>query len=340
VAVTTRTHAHRRVSVEPVQIREFSGEEFEDVADEFFIPVAIRAAPEVRGRMAVQELGEGLALSQLCSGPRSAERTDRMAARTSEDDRMLFAIQVAGRGRFTQHDRLAELGTGMGFLHEARTPFAWASETATRHLVLSFSRELLPLRGAEITEACGRSTDPASPAMHTLGAYLGRLFEIGDGLTAPQRMDAGHAAIALLAMALRDVVPSVAGGDGPAEVLLDMMLSHVREHLADPSLHVEELARRHHVSVSHVYTLFERIGSTPASYLREQRLLAAQVMLSDPRHGRLATSDIAAATGFIDQRTFERAFRRQYGTTPGNWRREHCHSESAPAAREEEMPPR
>ncbi|GAA3054805.1 hypothetical protein GCM10010464_19390 [Pseudonocardia yunnanensis] len=108
-----------------------------------------------------------------------------------------------------------------------------------------------------------RSMDLASPAMQMPAAYLGRLFEIADSLTAPQRMDAGHAAIDLLVMALRDVVPSVPGCDGSAEVLLEMMRRHVREHLADPHLQVEELARRHHVSVSHVYALFERIGTTP-----------------------------------------------------------------------------
>jgi AraC-like DNA-binding protein len=126
------------------------------------------------------------------------------------------------------------------------------------------------------------------------------LFEIADGLTAPQRLDAGHAAVDLLAMALRDIVPSVPRGDGSAEVLLEMMLMHIREHLTDPHLHVEELARRHHVSVSHVYTLFERIGTTPGAYLREQRLLAAQAILSDPRYTRLGTSDIAAAVGFSE----------------------------------------
>jgi hypothetical protein len=43
-----------------------------------------------------------------------------------------------------------------------------------------------------------------------------------------------------------------AGGDGSEGVLLEMMRRHVREHLADPDLRVEELARRHCVSVSHV----------------------------------------------------------------------------------------
>jgi len=162
-----------------------------------------------------------------------------------------------------------------------------------------------------------------------LSGYLGRLFEVAEGLTGQQQLDAGRAAIDLLAMVLRDVTPSVPGGDGPEKVLLEMMRMHVREHLADPGLHVEELARRHHVSVRHAYTLFERIGTTPGAYLREQRLLAARAMLSDPRYAHLGMPDIAAAVGFLRLRTFELAFRRQYGMTPGSWRREHCHAGSA-----------
>ena len=79
---------------------------------------------------------------------------------------------------------------------------------------------------------------------------------------------------------------------------------------------VEELARRHHLSVRGAYTLFERIGTTPGAYLREQRLLAAQAMLSDPRCAHLGISGIAAAVGILHLRTFERVFRRQYGMTP------------------------
>ena len=63
-----------------------------------------------------------------------------------------------------------------------------------------------------------------------------------------------------------------------------MMLTHVRDHLADPELRVEELARRHYVSVRRAYTLFELIGTTPGAYLRQERLLAARAMLSDPRY--------------------------------------------------------
>jgi AraC-like DNA-binding protein len=309
-----------------VQILEYCGEELEHIARESFIPVIVRTRPEFRGRVALHELGDTLTLSRTHWGQVSALRTDRMAARASADNLMLFCLHLAGRGRVRQHDRCVELATGTGVLAEARSRYERASSTEARCLSLLFSRELLPLRTAEIAEACARSVDTAAPAMQMLSGYLHRLFEVADGLTVAQRVDAARAAIDLLAMALRDATPSVPGGDGPEWVLLDMMRTHVREHLADPELRVEELARRHHVSVRHAYTLFERIGTTPGAYLREQRLLAAQAMLSDPRHGWRRMSDIADAVGFRDLSTFERAFRRQNGLTPSGWRQAHHQS--------------
>ena len=270
-----------------MQTLEYSGEELEDVAGEFFIPVMARTGSDFRGRMAIQELGETLTLSRTHWGQMSAVRTARMAARASADNLVLFCVPLAGRGRVRQHDRFVELAAGTGVLTEARSRYERVLSTGARSLSLRFSRELLPLRTAEITEGCARSVDPAAPAMQMLSGYLGRLFEVADDLTAPQRLDAGRAAVDLLAMALRDVTPSVPGGDGSAGVLLEMMRTHVRNHLADPELRVEELARRHHVSVRHAYTLFERIGTTPGAYLREQRLLAAQADVVRPE-ARLA----------------------------------------------------
>ncbi|WP_433297014.1 helix-turn-helix domain-containing protein [Pseudonocardia sp. CA-142604] len=317
-----------------MQIYEYAGEEYEHVASEFSIPLIARTGPDFRGWSAVQELGEALTLYRShFRGPISAVRTNRMAAKASADDGMLFCLQeMICQGYMRQRGRCAELVAGTGVLIEARSPSERTSQSEAQLLTLRFSRELLPLRTTEITEACARSADPAAPAMQMLSGYLGRLLDVADRLSEPQRLDAGRAAIEMLTMVLRDVAPSVPGGDGPEDVLLDMMRTHVREHLADPQLRVEELARRHHVSVRHAYRLFTRIGTTPGAYLREQRLLAAQVMLADPRHAQLRLSHVAAAVGFLDIRTFERAFRRQYGMTPCGWRRERCPSRAAPQA--------
>jgi AraC-like DNA-binding protein len=310
-------------SLGAVQIQEVSGEELEDVARDFSMPVMIQAPPEYRGRLALQDLGKALTLSRTHhSGRLRTVQTPRLAATTAGDNPLRFCLHVGGRGRVHQHDRVAELASGSGVLYEGGRPWELVLPAGSLCMNMQLSRELLPLRSAEITEACARSIDPGTPAMQLLSAYLERLFEVADDLTAPERSDAGRAAIDLLAMALRDGTPSVPGGSGSDDVLLGVLRMHVRNHLADPDLRVEELARRHHVSVRHAYTLFERIGTTPGAYVREQRLLAAQAMLSDPRHGRRAMSDIAAAVGFHELRTFERAFLRQYGMTPSSWRRE------------------
>ena len=325
-------------SLGAVHVREFSHEDLEDVARE--MPVIMQTRPGYRGRLALQELGEAVTLSRTNSGgPLRTARTLRLAASASGGNLLRFCVYVTGRGHVHQHDRIAELASGTGVLYEGGRPWELFSSEASRCMNLQFSRELLPLRTAEITEACARSLDPAAPAMQMLSGYLGRLFEVADDLTAPQRLDAGRAAVDLLAMTLRDVIPSVPGGDGPEGVLLDMMQTHVREHLADPHLRVEELARRHHVSVRHAYDLFARIGTTPGAYLREQRLVAAQAMLSDRRYDWMRVSDIAAAVGMSDRSTFERAFRRLYGVTPGGWRRERL-AGSANATLKQEYPPR
>jgi AraC-like DNA-binding protein len=321
-----------------VRIYEYSGEGLEQIVRESFMPVIARTRPDFRGRMELQEMDRAVTLTRAYwGGPYRIFQTDRMAAKNSGDGLMTFCVHVAGHSHIRQHARSAELTAGVGVLYEGRSAWELLSSAQNQSLTLHFSRELLPLRTVEITEGCARSMDPAAPAMRMLSGYLERLFDITDDLTAQQRIDAGRAAIDLIAMALRDVTPAVAGADGSREVLLDMMRVHVREHLSDPRLRVEELARRYHVSVRHVYTLFERIGTTPGAYLREQRLLAARAMLSDPRYARLGMSDIAVAVGFADLSTFERGFRRQYGMTPSGWRREYLTPNPIPAAEIQKM---
>jgi AraC-like DNA-binding protein len=101
-----------------------------------------------------------------------------------------------------------------------------------------------------------------------------------------------------------------------------MMRRYIHAHLTDPGFTVQKLARRHRVSVRRTYALFEQAGSTPAAYLREQRLLEAGAMPSDPACNGPSVTDISAAVGFAEDQTFRLAFKRQYGTTPALCRRE------------------
>lgn len=81
---------------------------------------------------------------------------------------------------------------------------------------------------------------------------------------------------------------------------------------------VSAMARRAGLSVRHLTRLFyEEVGTTPARYVEQIRLEAAQVLLE--------TSDdpmavVARRTGFGSPESLRRAFVRQLGVTPGAFR--------------------
>jgi AraC-like DNA-binding protein len=304
-------------------VSEFSSvEEAQEAAAETYVPVAIRESrSSFRVRFALHELEDAVTTTHVRSSPARTIRTPRLAAHTGRDDLLIFCVHLSGTGRLRQHDRLAELSRGTGVLSEVRSPWELDFPVDTQSLTLQFPRGLLSLGRARVSDHCARTLDPKSPAMRLAAGYLGQLHGLVDELTGEQRIEAGRVAINLLSMAMRD---GAQDGSHAAvgEVVLRMMQRYVQDHLADPQLSVTELALRHHISVRQVHALFARADLTPGAYIRQRRLAAAHEMLASARYDTSAVADIAAAVGFAELRTFERAFRRQYGTTPSNQRRE------------------
>ncbi|WP_037868976.1 GlxA family transcriptional regulator [Streptomyces sp. NRRL S-813] len=78
------------------------------------------------------------------------------------------------------------------------------------------------------------------------------------------------------------------------------------------------MARRAGVSVRHVTRLFyEEVGTTPARYVEQVRLEAAQVLLET---GDDSMPVVARRTGFGSPESLRRAFVRHLGVTPGAFR--------------------
>ena len=204
-------------------------------------------------------------------------------------------------------------------MYESQQTFDVAFPTDMRGYTLIVPRGLVKMRSSAISERCAHTMRRHRSSSRLLCGYVSQLIELADSLPVDQRHDAGQVAVDLLNLALRDVTSAVP--QAAADVLLTMMRTYVREHISDHKLDVAELARRHHISTRYAHTLFERIDTTPATFIREQRLRAVHAMLSDPAHDGQPITDIAAAAGFSELRTLQRSFRMRYGVTPEQWRR-------------------
>ena len=123
------------------------------------------------------------------------------------------------------------------------------------------------------------------------------------------------AALALLCAAAR-VTPADAGLRRAA--VLDRVVDCLESDLAAPPA-MAALARVAGLHPHHLMRAFrEQRGETIGGYVRRRRLEIADAQL---RHGALPLVDIALGAGFCDQSHFTRAFRLQFGVTPGSRRR-------------------
>lgn len=95
---------------------------------------------------------------------------------------------------------------------------------------------------------------------------------------------------------------------------LEFVLAHYGEEIS-----IREMARRSHLSVSHLQREFARLfGITPSEYLLRVRLLMARFALERTAD---AVGDISLRCGFYDQSHFTRSFRKAVGLAPLAYRR-------------------
>ncbi|MCP3802221.1 DJ-1/PfpI family protein [Allokutzneria sp. A3M-2-11 16] len=99
---------------------------------------------------------------------------------------------------------------------------------------------------------------------------------------------------------------------------VDDLRHHITRNIADP-LTVADLAAQAHVSERQLTRIFKsELGTTPAAYLESARVEVARNRLESTDD---ALERVASACGFNTIDTLIRAFRRQIGMTPTEYRR-------------------
>lgn len=253
----------------------------------------------------------------LLSGHRSALRSDF----ADGDDRLTISLGSDALAKQFGRESVLQAGDAI-----ALSGADWGSLTTFRKgpvATLVFPQgSLVPIL-KDVGACCGRRIPGNSPALRLLRGYLNALHTSG-GMSAPalQPLAVAHIYdLAALALGASREAEERARGRGVRVARLQAVKSDIIENL-HRQISLDDFAARHGVSPRYVRMLFESEGKSFSEFVREERLQRARSKLLSPRFDHLRISEIAYEVGFNDLSYFNRAFRRRFGHSPGEARKE------------------
>lgn len=241
----------------------------------------------------------------------------RLMARRDGLDHWVLATFLSGSCDTVFPDSPLRVSPGGVVVHNLQRPVEMARGDS-EWLMLVVPRDAMPEGSAALDAAEGGVA--TGPVWSLLRAHMLGLAEaLPEAADPAQRARLADATLDLLRAAATGHRDDLARASGPLEAgLRHRVLGAVRANLASVRLGPERLAELTGVSPARLRRLFAAEGG-PAQAVRRERLAAARRLLSDPRDRR-PVWEIAERCGLPDASAFGRAFRREFGLAPGEFR--------------------
>ena len=291
----------------------------EAIASTYFpLDLSFRQPELFEGELKCWTLGD-LSLSRLMSRPLNYRRLPKHLVEASEEE-YLITVPVRTDVYFSQCGKDVKCNPG-GFIFErSHEPYEFAHEEDNCLWVLKVSDEVLRARIRAPGRFCSMQFDASNGAGGLFTDMLQHIPARIESLTDEARATVGKQMIDLLVLAVQNDERTLTSGTSSVRAAhLTRIEQFIRAHLSDPKLDPEHIAAGCGISTRYMHEIFRDTNQTASQWVRDQRLLACQEDLKDPENPR-TIAEIAYARGFSDQAQFSRAFRRQFGISPKDFR--------------------
>jgi AraC-like DNA-binding protein len=284
--------------------------EFEPKSNEpFEAEASLWAAPGLRAHWSTYK------------GPGHLRRTRELISST--DECVALLIDRQGAISWSQNGTDVELTRASAVVVLHSEPAEMVFPRASYMAVMAPRRVIAPLT-KNLGNRARRYIPPGTEALALLPTCL-RLLRRTSSLSDPQVIDRSVRYVYdLMALALgptRDAA-EVAYRRGMRAARLEAVRADIAANLTARDLSVAAVALRQRVTPRYIHMLFESEGTTFSQFVLAERLAYAHRMLLDLRLAHQSITAIAFASGFGDLSHFNHAFRRRYGATPSDVRRQ------------------
>lgn len=243
-------------------------------------------------------------------------RKDIAAAYATES---FLCVQLEGHSIWRQDGRDDTAGPGDVILVDAQRPYELAFCDSVRLLTFKIPQRSIEQR---IGPTIGLTAIPVR-GNDGLGAIASGFLRLLPDRLPLQNVDARIAdhALDLAAMALLAATTKARPAVSSAKaVALACLRSAIDQHLGDPDLDTEAVARSAGISVRYASQLLSEQGTSIHRHILDSRLEQCRRLLADPSQAHRSITEIALSWGFSDASHFGRRFKRAFGAAPRDYR--------------------
>ena len=254
----------------------------------------------------------------------SEQRITRRERHIAKLDKDCYYVEFVQQGKINvlQAGQSLLTNPGVGAIFSASEAYDLECMGKVRSLYLEIPR-------AEFASRFNASKLPDPMTMST-GRGLGRiaaefcatLASEGSPLDEAARARLGDELMDVLALALDMGDRDELSEDATAQkARLRSVKAWIEEHLIDPDLSLERIAKNNGVSLRHLHYLFRLTEVSVSEWILDRRLQRCYDMLTRPELRSLSLTEVAYRCGFRSSSHFSTVFRRRFGHSPSELRK-------------------
>lgn len=274
------------------------------------------------GEVETGKLGE-VGFAKLSSSATRIWRTDS-DTRLDVQDYYLVQLQQTGRGIVRQKGREATLLPGDFAIYDCSRPYELLfDDTGHEVQVLRLPRLALDnelARAGDLTALTIKGDSTPAALLRTM------LSTLRENAWLPPGESATLIAEGIVRMVAAGLHTLDAANHPQSTALRAYHLSRIKAyalaHLREPGLTAGVVAKALNISASHLHRLFQDEPLPLVKLVWQMRLDGCGRDLKDQAHAARSISDIAFSWGFSDITHFCRVFRRRFGVSPREWRKD------------------
>jgi AraC-like DNA-binding protein len=273
------------------------------------------------GRACTLRAGD-VVLTRLAASRHRVTRSSSLA-RATEVPYLKIVAPFVGCAGVGQKGRETWVTPGQWSIYDTTDSYAVANPERVEHLIVMLPKPALAERGIApaalddlMARRLGGSGGIGRVALETMRNAYAELPSMPE----PAARGVGEAITQLVHLSLLDLAGQ-ATAQTQREALRERIKCHVAQHLADPALTVDAIARALNVSRRQLYNAFAEEPDGVAGYILVRRLEACRRHFDDRAQAHRSITEIALAHGFQNMAHFSRVFRTHLGMAPSDYRR-------------------